>query len=198
MTEPGRSRGREVEASPNLATAKNLSPAVPSRLPDGISVRPAGPGDARSFLELWRSVVAEVRVVRSERVRHGVRHYRAAFRRSWTDAGAELVAVEGDRVVGHLSIRREEAPTNSHVATLGVAVAEDRRNRGIGSALLAECLRWAASVDVRKVMLSVFPHNTNAIALYRKFGFVQEGRLVAYSRKPYGYEDELLMALWLE
>ena len=183
-----------------MAEPKPVSgePPVHVALPEGITIRPARPRDAGSFLALWRSVVAEGRSVRSERVRQGAGQYRRQFRHSWTDAGAEIVAASGDRVVGHLSIRREEAPTTAHVATLGIAVAADHRRRGIGSALLAECLRWARGVGVHKVMLSVFPHNTAAIGLYRKFGFVEEGRLVAYSRKATGYEDELLMSVWLD
>jgi ribosomal protein S18 acetylase RimI-like enzyme len=43
----------------------------------------------------------------------------------------------------------------------------------------------------------VYPHNTGAIALYRSFGFVEEGRLARQSRKSYGDEDEILMATWL-
>jgi ribosomal protein S18 acetylase RimI-like enzyme len=50
---------------------------------------------------------------------------------------------------------------------------------------------------VEKVLLSVYPHNTAAIALYRKFGFVEEGRLARQSRKSTGDEDEILMATWL-
>ena len=46
--------------------------------------------------------------------------------------------------------------------------------------------------------LSVYPHNTGAIALYRKFGFVEEGRLARHSRKSYGDEDEILMAAWID
>jgi len=45
--------------------------------------------------------------------------------------------------------------------------------------------------------LSVYPHNTGAIALYRRFGFAEEGRLARHSRKSYGYEDEILMAAWI-
>jgi len=58
-------------------------------------------------------------------------------------------------------------------------------------------MRWATSVGVEKIVLSVYPHNRGAIALYRKFGFVEEGRLARQSRKSYGYEDEILMAVWL-
>jgi RimJ/RimL family protein N-acetyltransferase len=43
----------------------------------------------------------------------------------------------------------------------------------------------------------VYPHNEAARALYRKFGFEEEGRLIGQSRKSYGYEDEIVMARWL-
>jgi diaminopimelate decarboxylase len=165
--------------------------------PEGLRVRAARPGDARSFLDMWREVVAEQRYVRSEEAQRTVRFYRRRFRRSWTDSEAQLVAVAGRRVVGHLTIQRDAHPVAHHVATLGIAVAADRRGGGVGSALLAEALRWARSVGVEKIVLSVYPHNTAAISLYRKFGFVDEGRLVRQSRKSYGYEDEILMAKWL-
>jgi ribosomal protein S18 acetylase RimI-like enzyme len=84
-----------------------------------------------------------------------------------------------------------------HVATLGLAVAAEHRGRGIGAALMAEALRWAERAGVEKVELSVYPSNAPAIALYRRFGFVDEGRLVRQSRKSTGYEDEILMARWI-
>ena len=45
--------------------------------------------------------------------------------------------------------------------------------------------------------LTVYPHNTAAVALYRAFGFVEEGRLSGQSKKSYGYEDEVIMSRWL-
>jgi putative acetyltransferase len=64
-------------------------------------------------------------------------------------------------------------------------------------ALMAEAFRWGRSVGVEKIMLSVYPHNDAAITLYRRFGFVEEGRLVGHSRKSSGYEDEILMSAWI-
>ena len=72
-----------------------------------------------------------------------------------------------------------------------------RRGRGIGSALMGEAFAWARGVGIEKLVLSVYPHNTGAIALYRKYGFVDEGRLARQSRKSYGYEDEILMGAWI-
>jgi diaminopimelate decarboxylase len=165
--------------------------------PEGVVVRPARPSDARSFLDMWKAVVAERRFVRTEHVRHRAWRYRRTFRRSWTPRQAWIVAVAGERVVGNVSISKEEHPVNSHVATLGMAVAAEWRGRGVGSVLMAESLRWAAENGVEKLALSVYPGNRAAIALYRKFGFVEEGRLVGHSKKSYGYEDEVVMARWM-
>lgn len=165
--------------------------------PAGIVLRPAQPRDARSFLVFWRTIVAEGRYVRSEEVGTPARVYRSRFRHAWTDREAQVVALDGDRVVGHVYVQREAHPVTRHVASLGIAVAADHRGNGIGTSLMAEAMRWGRSVGVDKIMLSVYPHNDAAIALYRRFGFVEEGRLVGHSRKASGYEDEILMSAWI-
>ena len=164
----------------------------------GVVVRPGRPSDARSFLEAFRSVAEERRFIQTERVDRAPRFYRKRFRRPWSQSAAHLVAVEGDRVVGGLSIHRlDDHQATRHVATFGMFVVASHRGHGIGSELLKEALAWAERVGVRRVELTVYPHNDAARALYLKFGFVEEGRLVRHARKSYGYEDEILMALWL-
>lgn len=147
---------------------------------------------------MWRTVVAERRFVRSDSARRSARYYRRRyFRRSWTTERVSLVAVSGDRVVGHLTADREEGPITRHVASLGMAVAPDWRRRGVGAALLAEVIRWARAVGVEKLALSVYPGNEAALRLYRTFGFQEEGRLTGHSKKSIGYLDEIVMGLWL-
>jgi len=163
-----------------------------------VEVRPARPRDAASFLELLRDVVAEGTWIRTEHVVRSEREMRRLFRRSVSPSAAFLVAAEGERVIGWLSISREEQRAVRHVATFGMGVAADRRGRGVGSALLAEALAWARRMGVEKVELTVYPRNVAGAALYRAFGFVDEGRLVRHSKKSYGYEDEILMGMWLK
>ncbi len=165
--------------------------------PAGIALRPARPRDAGSFQTFWRGIVSEGRYVRSEEVSTPARVYRSRFRRSWTEQEAQIVALDGERVVGHIYVQREQHPVTQHVATIGLAVAEDHRGRGIGAALMTEAFRWSRSVGVEKIVLSVYPYNEAAIALYRRFGFVEEGRLVGHSKKSSGYEDELLLSAWI-
>lgn len=173
--------------------------AAPARAPrvGGVEIRPATPRDAASFLDLYRAVAAEGGLIRTERVTDGVRRYRRRLRRSWSDREATIVAVAGGRVVGSLGIARDEHPVTRHVATLGMHVARGWRGHGIGSALMAEAIRWADTVGVEKIELSVYPGNAPARALYERFGFVEEGTLARHSKKAYGYEDEVLMGLWL-
>jgi len=174
------------------------APPTTADPPEGVLIRPARPGDARSFLEGYREVVEEGRRIQTEVVDRTVGFYRKRFRRSWDEVEAHLLALEGDRVVGSLSIRRHvEHPALGHVATLGMHVVRSHRGRGIGSALLAEAFTWARAFGIERIELTVYPHNDAAVALYRRFGFVEEGRLVRHAKKSYGYEDELLMAAWI-
>jgi ribosomal protein S18 acetylase RimI-like enzyme len=163
---------------------------------DDVVIRPATPRDARAFHAFWTAIVAEERFVRSEEVGVPPRAYRRRFkgRSAWE---AHLVAVRGDRLVGYVTVQRDRHPVTRHVASLAIAVAADVRGRGIGRRLMDEAVAWAERIGVEKLVLSVYPHNDVAIALYRSFGFVEEGRLVRHSRKSYGYEDEILMAAWI-
>ena len=77
-------------------------------------------------------------------------------------------------------------------------VARDWRGRGVGSALVAAAIEWAREHGLHKLTLTVFVHNTAAIALYVKFGFIEEGRRVKHFRRANGeLWDALEMGLLL-
>jgi RimJ/RimL family protein N-acetyltransferase len=52
--------------------------------------------------------------------------------------------------------------------------------------LVAASIEWARARGLHKLALSVFPHNEAAIALYRKFGFLEEGRRTKHMRRASG------------
>jgi ribosomal protein S18 acetylase RimI-like enzyme len=160
-------------------------------------IRHATPRDARDFLAFWTALVTrDSRFIRSESVEHGAREYRRRFRVR-SDQEVHLLAFDDERLVGYVTVQREQHPVTRHVASLAIAVAADARGQGIGARLMEEAIAWARAAGVEKLVLSVYPHNDAAIALYRRFGFVEEGRLERHSRKSYGYEDEILMAAWI-
>jgi ribosomal protein S18 acetylase RimI-like enzyme len=164
---------------------------------EDVEVRSATARDARAFLAFWSGIVAEGgRFIRSEEVQHSARDYRRRFR-ARSDRETHLLAFERGRLVGHVTVQREDHPVTRHVGSLSIAVAADVRGRGIGTRLMEEAIAWSKRAGIEKLVLSVYPHNEAAIALYRSFDFVEEGRLARHSRKSYGYEDEILMAAWI-
>jgi RimJ/RimL family protein N-acetyltransferase len=93
-----------------------------------------------------------------------------------------FVAVAEPEIVGsiHLDASRHG------FAEIGMAIAREWRGRGVGSALMAAGIEWARERGLHKLCLEVFPHNDAGIALYRKYGFVEEGRRVKQIRRQSG------------
>ena len=58
---------------------------------------------------------------------------------------------------------------------LNIAVHPERRGRGIGGALLAECIRRSARAGASRIFLEVRAGNEGALRLYRRTGFVFRG-----------------------
>src|SRR5260221_6957890 len=100
---------------------------------------------------------------------------------SWTLDGT-IVAVADGEIVGsiHLDASR------FGYGEIGMAVLREWRGRGVGSALMEAGIAWARERGLHKLSLGVFPHNAAGIALYRKFGFVEEGRRVKHMRRQSG------------
>lgn len=105
-----------------------------------------------------------------------------------------IVAVAAGELVGSLHVEVHRFG----VGELGMAVARPWRGRGVGSALVAAAIARARGEGLHKLSLEVFPHNEAAIALYRKFGFVEEGRRVKHYRRASGeLWDSIVMGLLL-
>ncbi|ARO15618.1 GCN5-related N-acetyltransferase [Ketogulonicigenium robustum] len=98
------------------------------------------------------------------------------FYRTRDPNGAELVAVSGAGVVGHLGLLTNSAPRRKHVASFGIAVHPDHQGQGAGAALMGEMLNLADNwYNITRMQLDVASNNARAIALYRRFGFEVEG-----------------------
>src|SRR5437879_12059377 len=145
-------------------------------------IRRAEPSDAQGLTALGNAVGAEPEgwLVTTNGWRNPAdeRRYLRAIRR-YPNAAVFVAEAEG-RIVGRLSVARDQHPASNHVADLGLMVAASYRRRGIGTALLDAAVRWARAGGVRKLELHVFPWNAAAIALYERYGFAQEGY-----RKPH-------------
>jgi RimJ/RimL family protein N-acetyltransferase len=153
-------------------------------------VRPATREDARALAELFAIVAEERDGIATEPpvdVETRARHFAES-------SDETIVALAGGETIGSLHID----PSRFGSGDLGMAIAREWRGRGIGTALMAAAIEHARARGMHKLSLEVFPHNAAAIALYRKFGFVEEGRRVQHYRRANGeLWDSIVMGLLL-
>jgi len=106
----------------------------------------------------------------------------------------------GGGILGELSFRTGERRKLAHHGSFGVSVDADWRGRGVGTALIVKLLDWAAAHPViEKVCLGCFETNVRARALYRRLGFVEEGRQRQFFKLgPGSYVDDIQMCIYVK
>lgn len=111
------------------------------------------------------------------------------------ESAAVFGAFLGSDLVGVAGLQREQMRKLSHKAFVwGVYVETQARRAGCGSLLLSHVLSHAATqLGVRQVTLGVNSKNSEAIALYRKLGFVQFGLEPGYMLLEGRLHDEMHM-----
>jgi RimJ/RimL family protein N-acetyltransferase len=108
----------------------------------------------------------------------------------------QFVAVDGDRIVGWCdAIPGDSSAGTAHIGRLGMGILPEFRGRGLGTRLLEATVARARELRLGKIELSVYASNAPAIALYRKCGFVDEGRRRRGRLVDGVYDDVVLMAL---
>ena len=109
-----------------------------------------------------------------------------------------VVALEGDRIVGHAQISKFAHPRRRGVADVLIYLHQDFHGVRLGSAMLMRLLELARRDGLHKLNLDVIAENKTAIHLYKKFGFKVEGvKKKSYLGEDGRYHDELVMGLIL-
>ena len=88
----------------------------------------------------------------------------------------------GPGVVGYISIEI----ASYGVADIGMLIVEGWRGMGLGVAVLDAAIGWATDAGAHKMALEAWPHNSAALDLYRRAGFVEEGRKLRHYRRRNG------------
>ena len=89
-----------------------------------------------------------------------------------------LVVEVNKTIVGHLDLSSDHKKRMQHNGEFGIGILKAFWGEGLGSILMTEMLEFAINNKVlRKINLMVSVKNENAIRLYKKFGFEEEGRI---------------------
>ena len=84
---------------------------------------------------------------------------------------------------------------DSHIGGLGISLHRNARGQRLGTLLMKVVLSEAkrALPKLKILTLSVFGQNVRALSLYRKFGFIEYGRLPKGVRYRNRFDDHVLM-----
>jgi len=112
---------------------------------------------------------------------------------------AFIVAEIDGKHVGYIMCKSEYGFSNfkklgfvkkGHIVS--IAVVEEHRRKGIGKALVEECMRGVQSRKCDELYLEVRCSNNEAVIMYEKIDFIIKQRLRSYYRDG---EDAYLMAI---
>lgn len=165
----------------------------------GIVVRTGRIEDAEATLEIQRSVVSEGGFLIA---------YPNEFNKTvaqqieWVESLLKnenetiMIAEKDTEVVGWIVFEvNQNRKRLSHTGSFGMMIKKSYREMGIGKMLLKALLEWAENNPlIEKVSLGVFSTNHRAIALYKKMGFIEEGRKMnEFKFNENEYVDDILM-----
>jgi RimJ/RimL family protein N-acetyltransferase len=144
-------------------------------------IRKACVDDAANLNELLRTIITETDhfgyepeefTITDEQQAHTISMF------SQADNAILLVATLNDKIVANLSFRAGSSKKFCHAGEFGVQVLRDYWNLGIGKELINYLINWAKeNKSISKISLRVRTDNRNAIYVYKKLGFEEEGIL---------------------
>ncbi|WP_264736864.1 GNAT family N-acetyltransferase [Cytobacillus firmus] len=162
-----------------------------------MQIRTAYKKDAEAILEHCRKAFGEsdFLMTESEEFNMTIEEEEAWIEQSLQSGDLILLAEIGSEVIGMLNFRRSQRKKVRHLGYFGITIQEKYCNQGLGGKLMNHFLKWAEEEPgLEKVCLEVFSYNERAIHLYKKLGFLEEGRKIKHIKRTDGtYADELMM-----
>ena len=104
-----------------------------------------------------------------------------------------IVAILDKLPIGVASLTHFHGRRN-HSGEIVIFISSNHHSKGIGTKLLKEIIKIAKKMKLKRLQLGVNVDNKKAIGLYKKVGFVIEGRLKKDSQRGNKLIDNYTMA----
>jgi ribosomal protein S18 acetylase RimI-like enzyme len=163
-----------------------------------VKVRTAVPDDAAVLIDHAKAVLTEglFGVSQPDEFTLSLQEERDWIQQHNNNPGDLVLVAEAEgSVVALLFFESGPRKRQAHKGSLHMSVDRACRGIGVGEVVLQALLEWArANPLIEKVGLSVLSSNTRALGLYKKLGFIEEGRRPREIKMgPGEYVDEILM-----
>lgn len=151
---------------------------------DAFTIRPAVPEDEPAMVELQQASALHHATIDPERWRATTLDEEVASRRHWHAVEPRheaIVAVSDGRAIGmiELWLRRPKGPPGARIPSVrvdyGIAVADEWRGRGVGTALLRAAEEWGSAHGADRMSMNLDAANSGALRLYERLGYTVHG-----------------------
>lgn len=168
-------------------------------------IRLAKEVDAEYIMEIRKEIIlsestTKFFIVSPNQLQNDIDTEREKIRKSNEKGNLYIVYEVDSKVVGFLLFNRYELERLRHAGTMGMGIREAYCNQGIGTKLIEFLISWAKEQNgLEKICLGVVSINDRAIKVYKRMGFVEEGRQrkqIKYEDGSYG--DDVLMGFYIE
>ncbi|MDX1430990.1 MAG: arsinothricin resistance N-acetyltransferase ArsN1 family A [Gammaproteobacteria bacterium] len=137
-------------------------------------IRPAVAADAAAICRIYNEGIEDRVATLETRLR--TREEQAEWLAARDPRHPVLVAEDAQAVIGWASLNVfNPRAAYDHVCDFSIYVARAQRGRGVGRELLEHLTRRAREIGYHKMVLAMFPWNTQGVALYRRMGFRDVG-----------------------
>lgn len=166
---------------------------------DEVRIRPAHAEDGPALLDLTERVDAVSPYLSREPGEPPVWFHGEAERDLGAflargNCAAFLAVTPQNRMAGFLTLAGGHWRRNRGVATVSVALLPECQGRGLGGTLFAAAHAWADNTGLHRLELTAVEANEAARRLYRRIGYVEEGRTRASLIRGGAVHDEVVMA----
>lgn len=147
-------------------------------------IRRAEKSDAASLLELFEAIITHdacnvTTQADFEKMEMTVEKEEKYIEDHHKDGNLLLVAHVNNAIAGTAAVENGIRARTAHTGMLHVSVDRPYRQNGVATALLQTALEWATKNPlIEKVALGVLANHTVAFNLYKKLGFIEEGRRI--------------------
>ena len=145
-------------------------------------VRKATIDDITAIAELYREQYREMSKMIPDFIKEGDQS-KEFIENTITDKGSDILVYENDgMVVGFILLQAKTRPDFEFIIPgkfcyiMDIIVTENHRKKGFGTALMNSAKDWAKEQGCCFINLDVLVNNPEAIALYKKLGFITKSQ----------------------
>lgn len=141
-----------------------------------MEIRLIEPSDAKNFETFYEKLLTETDYLMPTSEETSTREGKEEeFIKKYDDYKQVFVAVEDDKIVGYLGIKRSHLAKLKHMAKFTVGVLEEYQRKGIASKLIEQAEKWAKDKGITRMELTVISENEAGIGLFEENDYEEEG-----------------------